>query len=575
MLPQHGPDDLAAALAQRHPFLDTPPLTALGLAQNDAGLMAWALLASLEPAHDQRLTLAQWLRDGTLPLDVPPQPEIEALLARGLTALGTMAHSGTLEARLAAALTVPEEATPLPMSGGGGAWIGEAALEPLELSSTLSGVVVPVALGPLAVFASGTPSGGETTFGRVHPGPVARDDLYRHLPGALEATFDANAESFSYTDDPFRGTAQPGYAQGNYLAAGAYDGGGLRVLLGSLDNVAVLGMSGGWERQITLAEASEVTVAFRYNLTHSGHHENDEYAEVMLSVNGVLYGSGANDYIQRITGDGDGGPDQTTGWQYFTVDVGTLAAGTHSVIIGGYANKKTFNDEFAEILIDEVTITDSGPLIVGRIDGVLANDWKVDGFNLNGELVSGPDYGSLTFNANGGFTYTPDSNFLGIDGFTYRAVDGVLGDLGQVVIEVGNVVEGTAAAEVLSGTSARDALLGYAGDDTLNGANGDDRLTGGKGADRLTGGDGADIFAYASGDGGGGIASADVITDFEDGTDLIGLMGSLSGLTIAGAGLTVTNNGGDAVITVVASGEVLTVVTGAFGSIDDTDFVAL
>jgi hypothetical protein len=56
--------------------------------------------------------------------------------------------------------------------------------------------------------------------------------------------------------------------------------------------------------------------------------------------------------------------------------------------------------------------------------GVLANDTDVDGNSLTGNLVSGPANGTLTFTNNGGFLYVPNSGFLGIDTFTYRANDG-------------------------------------------------------------------------------------------------------------------------------------------------------
>ena len=40
-------------------------------------------------------------------------------------------------------------------------------------------------------------------------------------------------------------------------------------------------------------------------------------------------------------------------------------------------------------------------------------------------LVSGPSHAtSFTLNPNGSFTYTPVSNYTGLDAFTYRASDG-------------------------------------------------------------------------------------------------------------------------------------------------------
>ena len=55
---------------------------------------------------------------------------------------------------------------------------------------------------------------------------------------------------------------------------------------------------------------------------------------------------------------------------------------------------------------------------------VLGNDSDVDGNPLTAILVSGPSHGTLTLNADGGFTYTPDVNYNGPDSFTYKANDG-------------------------------------------------------------------------------------------------------------------------------------------------------
>src|SRR5206468_185391 len=56
--------------------------------------------------------------------------------------------------------------------------------------------------------------------------------------------------------------------------------------------------------------------------------------------------------------------------------------------------------------------------------GVLANDSDVDGDTLNAILVSQPTHGTLTFNSDGHFSYTPAANYNGPDSFTYKANDG-------------------------------------------------------------------------------------------------------------------------------------------------------
>ena len=65
------------------------------------------------------------------------------------------------------------------------------------------------------------------------------------------------------------------------------------------------------------------------------------------------------------------------------------------------------------------TLTTSAP-------GVLANDSDVDGNALTAVLQTSPSYGTLTFNADGSFTYIPWSCFVGTDTFTYQAYDGMV-----------------------------------------------------------------------------------------------------------------------------------------------------
>ena len=57
---------------------------------------------------------------------------------------------------------------------------------------------------------------------------------------------------------------------------------------------------------------------------------------------------------------------------------------------------------------------------------VLANDTSADGQpqQLVATLVSNVTHGSLTFNPNGSFIYTPNSTFQGIDRFTYEVSEG-------------------------------------------------------------------------------------------------------------------------------------------------------
>ena len=56
--------------------------------------------------------------------------------------------------------------------------------------------------------------------------------------------------------------------------------------------------------------------------------------------------------------------------------------------------------------------------------GVLANDTDANGDALTAALVTTTTNGSLTLNADGGFSYAPSNNYVGPDSFRYRANDG-------------------------------------------------------------------------------------------------------------------------------------------------------
>ncbi len=173
----------------------------------------------------------------------------------------------------------------------------------------------------------------------------------------LSASFDTGAQGFIYGDDTFRGTSQPNYASGAWGSAYGASGGGLRVLLGGRDDRTIRNMSGGWRIDFTLDQSKQVRVSVRVNLTQSSEYESDEYSEALVSINGVLVGQGGTDYLARVVGNGNGGSPISTGWQTYELDLGTLAAGTHRLVIGGYNNKKTWRDESTEVRIDDVVIS--------------------------------------------------------------------------------------------------------------------------------------------------------------------------------------------------------------------------
>lgn len=103
--------------------------------------------------------------------------------------------------------------------------------------------------------------------------------------------------------------------------------------------------------------------------------------------------------------------------------------------------------------------------------------------------------------------------------------DTLLGGKGNDRLEGGagnDILQGGPGNDRLNGGDGNDVLIGGPGRDTLRGGKGNDILIGGRGADNLFGGAGRDIFVLARREG------RDIIRDFEDRRDKIGLAGGLS-----------------------------------------------
>ena len=147
------------------------------------------------------------------------------------------------------------------------------------------------------------------------------------------------------------------------------------------------------------------------------------------------------------------------------------------------------------------------PFTVSAEAGVLANDGDPDGDALSASLVSGPSGGSLSFNADGSFTYIADAGFSGVDFFTYEITDGTDTATANVRLEV------TASADPA-------LILGTDGGDRLRGSGADETIIGGDGNDKLRGGGGADTFVFGA-DAADGDRDRDVIRDFDAAEDVI------------------------------------------------------
>jgi Ca2+-binding RTX toxin-like protein len=206
--------------------------------------------------------------------------------------------------------------------------------------------------------------------------------------------------------------------------------------------------------------------------------------------NDTIHGNPGTDYIAAGAGDDwvHGGKDD-------------------DAILGGDDSDRLYGD-----LGNDVIFGENGNDFANGNQG---NDW-VDGGDGDDVLHGGQDDDTLKGGA---------------------GTDELYGDLGN---------------DIVSGDADNDFLYGNQGDDTLDGGDGDDVLWGGNGNDILIGGNGNDWLLGDLGDdtmiGGAGSdrfvirpnAGTDLIVDFTDGEDLIGLA---EGLTFENLTLTQGNTG--------------------------------
>lgn len=131
----------------------------------------------------------------------------------------------------------------------------------------------------------------------------------------------------------------------------------------------------------------------------------------------------------------DGSFSYTPAANYFGNDSFTYnavnSAGTSAAPAAVQLTINPVND--APVAVDDAYSLDQRTSLTVAAPGVLANDSDIDSPVLTTQLVTPPAHGTLTFNADGSFVYTPDPTYFGTDTFSYNAFDGLLASNPAVV----------------------------------------------------------------------------------------------------------------------------------------------
>lgn len=384
-----------------------------------------------------------------------------------------------------------------------------------------------------------------------------------------------------------RGSAHNDYLYGSSIANVLYGGAGNDALYGQDGDDILEGGLGsdyidggaGTDTVSYVASASYVSI----DLGANNHFGGDASWDNILNVENAT-GSAHNDYLTGSSGanvlTGGAGNDTLSGADGNDTLLGgsgddLLEGGLGSDTLDGgdgidtaiYANSSTFvsidlaanshwsGDASWDSIsnVENVIGSDYNDTITGdaqanvltggigndTLNGNAGNDTLIGG--VGNDVISAGD-GSDTLIGGAGSDYLDGG--AGIDIISYAGSSaGVNVDLGannhwggdaswDNVLNVENVY-GSDHADVISGDTGGNELFGNAGADTLNGLDGndtihgdadDDIITGGLGQDTLYGGTGADIFKLTSLSD-SQLGTADMIMDFEQGTDQIDVSG--------------------------------------------------
>jgi hypothetical protein len=251
----------------------------------------------------------------------------------------------------------------------------------------------------------------------------------------------------------------------------------------------------------------------------------------------LLLGNQGRDFIQGYAGNDiiSGGKDNDTvlggdGSDFLTGDMG------NDLVAGGNGNDSIYGGQDDDILLGE----DGNDYILGNLgnDTINAGDGN--------DIAFGNEGADLIFGLFGNDTLDGGQENDSLDGG--EGNDLLLGGDGN---------------DVLFGNADNDKLDGGNGNDILNGGAGDDTLIGGAGDDTLIGGSGNDVFLLNQSSG------SDIITDFLQGEDLIGLPSDLSF-----AQLSISSSNNETLITVTDTNQLLAKLNGVTpGILTASDFL--
>jgi Ca2+-binding RTX toxin-like protein len=280
------------------------------------------------------------------------------------------------------------------------------------------------------------------------------------------------------------------------------------------------------------------------------------------AANDIVYGGDGNDVLNG--GDGNDVLNGGTGGDIIDGGAGIDQASYKFSSAGVAINPALGVTGAADLAGNVAFVTAVFNNLFGRDPNGLDTNGGADNYWV-AELEAGADIGQINLEIMGG-ALGDDLAFLekNAPGVTINLELGTAsgGEAeGDNLISIENI-GGSIHADILTGDANENRLLGNGGNDTLSGGAGIDQLIGGSGDDILEGGADADQFVF------GTTWGNDIVSDFEDGADLL----DLSRTSLAFTDLTIIQVGDHAMVA-DGDGNSIRLDDIDFNNISETDFI--
>ncbi len=279
------------------------------------------------------------------------------------------------------------------------------------------------------------------TINAVNDAPVANEDSYTttedtaltiNLPGVLSNDTDSNSTNLTAAKvtNPAHGTVtlNPNGSltytpTSNWNGADSFT---YKASDGALDsNVATvtIAVTPVNDAPVAASDSYSTDRDISLNISAPGVLHNDSDIDsanlTAIQMSNPAHGTAtlnANGSFSYTPATGYSGSDNFT----YQANDGSLSSNvaTISITVTG-ANRPP-------VAADDAFATDEDTSLTITAPGVLSTDSDSDGDALTAVKESNPSHGTLTFNANGSFTYHPAVNWNGTNSFTYKASDGLL-----------------------------------------------------------------------------------------------------------------------------------------------------